>query len=286
MNACTRSSAPRRSSPIMIVARPSSRTRSTSFLRSVTSGTRSRLRGLNSSAPSSSPSISFRCGRSHGTPPNCSACVISCSATQRSSWSAGASEALGRVGEVGRDEQQPRGLVGLEHRELVLAEHAAREEARRPRRPRSPARRPRARRAARRCPRSAAPRAPAPPPARQVGLDPARRDRRPPPPAPASPARARCRPRRAARPPPPAPRAARTGPGSPAGCRFATPRATVPARFQSITCSRMAGANPKSALGPDGHLRHVGQPGRGARGDHRRVRLRGPAAPPAGPRRR
>ena len=34
------------------------------------------------------------------------------------------------VREVGRDEQQPRGLVGLEHRELVLAEHAPGEEAR------------------------------------------------------------------------------------------------------------------------------------------------------------
>ena len=33
------------------------------------------------------------------------------------------------VAEVGRDEQQPRGRVGVEHGELVLAEHAAGQEA-------------------------------------------------------------------------------------------------------------------------------------------------------------
>ncbi len=38
-------------------------------------------------------------------------------------------ELIARVGEVGRDEQQPRRLVGVEHGELVLAEHAAAEEA-------------------------------------------------------------------------------------------------------------------------------------------------------------
>ena len=38
-------------------------------------------------------------------------------------------ELIARVGEVGRDEQQPRGRVGVEHGELVLAEHAAAEEA-------------------------------------------------------------------------------------------------------------------------------------------------------------
>ena len=53
--------------------------------------------------------------------------------------------------------------------------------------------------------------------------------------------RARCRRRRAARPPPRARSSCSNGAGSPAGCRLATPRATVPASFQSITRSRMAG---------------------------------------------
>ena len=56
--------------------------------------------------------------------------MISCSATQRSSGSASASSVVGRVAEVRRDEQQPRGRLGVEHGELVLAEHAAGEEAR------------------------------------------------------------------------------------------------------------------------------------------------------------
>ena len=55
--------------------------------------------------------------------------MVSCSATQRSSWSASASSCVGGVAEVRGHEEQPRGRVGVEDRELVLPEHAAREEA-------------------------------------------------------------------------------------------------------------------------------------------------------------
>ena len=70
------------------------------------------LRGSSSSAPSRSRSISPRCGRSHGTPPNCSACVISCSATQRSSWSAGASSAAAACARFGATNSSRAGLSG------------------------------------------------------------------------------------------------------------------------------------------------------------------------------
>ena len=214
MKAWMRSSDSRRPAPTTTIARPSSRTRSNSLRRSVTSGTRSRPRGSSSSAPSRSRSIAARCARSHGTPPNCSACVISCSATQRRSWSSGASRRARRVGEVGRDEQQPRGLLGLQHRELVLAEHAAGEEARRRRPPRSPARRRRTCRAGRLAAEPLAPSARARSSQRAAGSR-----RSSPTRSTASAAgtgwrrRARCRRRRAARPRPRARRAARTAPG-------------------------------------------------------------------------
>ena len=67
-----------------------------------------------------------RCGRSHGTPPNCSACVTSCSATHSAAPRGRRRAAAAACGQVRRDEQQARGRVGLEHRELVLAEHVAR----------------------------------------------------------------------------------------------------------------------------------------------------------------
>ena len=213
-----------------------------------------------------------RCSRSHGTPPNCSACVISCSATQRSSWSASALQRLGRVREVRRDEQQPRGLVGLQHAGTRTGRARARRGSRRPRPPRSPARRP---------PATAdgpelagdplARRAPAPSPAstRFASIQPGAIDRlgdrhR------AGRRRGRCRRRRAARPPPRARASCSNGAGSPAGCRFATPRATVPASFQSITCSRMAGVRPEPR--PDAAPRPRASLGR-AGGDHRRTRL-------------
>ena len=85
---------------------------------------------MSSEAPSSSSrTVAAMCSRSHGTPPNCSACVVSCSATQRSSWSGSASSAVAAWPEVGRHEQQPRRAGGVEHGELVLAEHAPGEEA-------------------------------------------------------------------------------------------------------------------------------------------------------------
>ena len=242
----------------MTVARPSSRTRSSSFLRSVTSGTRSSAARVRTRARRAArAAVACRCGRSHGTPPNCSACVISCSATQRSSWSAGASRPFAACARLGATNSSRAGLLGLEHRELVLAEHAPGEEAGdragldrqhaagdRPQRPELAAE-------------------PLAPWARarvssdvEVGVDPARRGRPPRRPARAGRRRARCRRRRGARPPRRARRAARTAPGSPAGCRFATPRATVPASFQSITCSRMPGVlAPTARRGPSAHVR-------------------------------
>ena len=86
--------------------------------------------GSTSSPPSSSRTRPAMCGRSHGTPPNCSACVISCSATQRSSSSLSASRLTAAWARLGDDEQQPRGRLGLEDRELVLAEHALAEDPR------------------------------------------------------------------------------------------------------------------------------------------------------------
>ena len=67
--------------------------------------------GSTSSAAVSSRTSPARCGRSHGTPPNCSAWVVSCSATQRSSSSGSASSVRAGVGEVRRDEEQARGRV-------------------------------------------------------------------------------------------------------------------------------------------------------------------------------
>ena len=156
-------------------------------------------------------------------------------------------ERAGGVAEVGRDEQQPRGRLRVEHGELVLAEHAAGEEAgdragldrraRRPRRaptmpPSGPMRaaalrrRGRARRAS-----SAGSRR-----SRRRGRPPRRRAARP------RWASARCTPRRAARPRPPGARAPGTASASPAGCSAATPSATFAASCQSTMAPWMAGA--------------------------------------------
>ena len=95
------------------------------------------------------------------------------------------------------------------------------------------------------------------------------RDRPPRPRARAGRRRARCRRRRAAPPRRRAPSSCSNGAGLPAGCMLATPRATVPASFQSITRSRMAGAR----YGQTGTVRTACEPLARARGDHRRVRL-------------
>ena len=112
MNACAPSSWPRRSSPTATNASPSSRTRSSSARRSDASGRRSRPDGLTSSAPSSSPIRPARCSRSHGTPANWSACVVSCSATQRSSWSGSASSVLAAWPRLGATNSSRAGAAG------------------------------------------------------------------------------------------------------------------------------------------------------------------------------
>ena len=56
--------------------------------------------------------IAARCARSHGTPPNCSACVVSCSATQRSSWSGSASSAVAAWPRLGATNSSRAGASG------------------------------------------------------------------------------------------------------------------------------------------------------------------------------
>ena len=53
-----------------------------------------------------------RCGRSHGTPPNCSACVISCSATQRRRRSASASSCVAAWPRFGATNSSRAGASG------------------------------------------------------------------------------------------------------------------------------------------------------------------------------
>ena len=132
MNACMRSSSARRSGPTterrqaavadLVEQARAGRT---------ASGSRSSPRGstLERRRAARAPSPA-RCARSHGTPPNCSACVISCSATQRSSCSGSASSARAAWPRLGATNSSRAGAVGVEHRELVLAEHAPGEEAR------------------------------------------------------------------------------------------------------------------------------------------------------------
>ena len=278
MNACTRSSsaAPLGADDDASRGRPRAPGRRASADRD-RSGSLKQPRGSTSSAPSSSSTIAGEVRRAATARRRTAArASISCSATQRSSWSASASSALGRVGEVGRDEQQPRGRLGLEHRELVLAEHAAGEEAG----DRAGLDRQHAARGARRA---------GPCPGRPVGaagsstrahravrfasIQPGAVDRL------GAPARARrrpgrCRRRRAARPPRRARRSCSNGAGSPAGCRSATPACHGPGelpvdhvlpgwqRRREARPTARAGTRPRSA-----------SPSRRARGDHRRVRL-------------
>ena len=129
MKACTRSSVLALSAPIDDHRQPVLADVLEQLAQICDIGHRSRLRGSSSSAPSSSRSIPARCSRSHGTPPNCSACVISCSATQRRSCSAGASRLFAAWARLGATNSSRAGCVGLEDRELVLAEHATGEEA-------------------------------------------------------------------------------------------------------------------------------------------------------------
>ena len=181
--------------------------------------------------------------------------MISCSATQRSSWSAR------------RLERARRPARGSARRTAAAPARRARARRTRTGRARGRPRKPETRR-----PRPPARRRPAPPsgPAsarssfsaagsstvaqrRQVRLDPARAVDRPRPRAPAARRlEARCRRRRAARPPPRAPRAARTGPGRRRAAGWRPRAPPVPARFQSITRSSVAGSATRQR-GTGGH---------------------------------
>ena len=90
MNACTRSSIARRSRRPRrreaVLAHLVEQPRAGRTGRAPAAGRAGRPRARRAARAR----IPARCARSHGTPPNCSACVISCSATQRSSWSGSA----------------------------------------------------------------------------------------------------------------------------------------------------------------------------------------------------
>ena len=84
---------------------------------------------FSSSDASSSSSRPARCGRSHGTAVNWTACVTSWKAIQVSSSSGSASRRTAADGDVRRDEQQPRRRERVDDDELELAQHALREVA-------------------------------------------------------------------------------------------------------------------------------------------------------------
>ena len=250
-------------------ASPSSRTRSSSFLRSVTSGTRSSPRGSSSSAPSTSRSSSREV---RAQPRDAAELERVRQLVQRDPAQQlvrGRVEALRGVRQVGRDEQQPGGLLRLQHGELVLAEHAPGEEpGDRAGLERQHAAGDRAQRAGaagqllRRGLEHERQRL-------QVGVDPARRGR---------PARRRarrrrrrapCRRRRGARLP------RRPGEllerrGSPAGCMFGDTASHGPREVPIDHMSSLAGA---SYAGQTGTLATSARPSRRARGDHGRARL-------------
>ena len=281
MNACALSSSARRSSPTATNARPVARARGSTQRPQVGEVRHpQQAAGIDlerrSAARRTRPA---RCSRSHGTPPNCSACVVSCSATQRSSWSGSASSVFAACPRFGADEQQPGRRGRIEHRELVLAEHAAARGSRRSRPPRSP---------------SSAPAAPPSGPSlradavghrvehaadrAQVGVDPLRpadglghRQRR-------RGGRARCRRRRAARSPPPGRPAARTARGRPraAGRRSRAPPARPGSSRSPVP---VAGSHPRHGgeLAPDRPPSAPRRPASAAAGR---------AARPAGPRTR
>ena len=178
-----------------------------------------------------------------------------------------------RMGEVGRHEQQPRRPVGIEDRELVLTEHAAAEEAG-----------DRARLDRQKCARGRADRAElgaepvghrvqdAADPA-QVRVDPLRAGDRLGHAAAGSAPPGRCTRRPAARFPLRVRASSQNGAGSPAGCRLAMPRATCPARLQSITLSSLARSPARPGPLPSARRRRASAAGdRAARRAGRRTR--------------
>ena len=142
MKACMRSREARRSGPTISVATSPSRTLSTSPFRSLRSGRLNTRFGSTSSAPSSSP---HRLGEVRAQPRHAAELQRVRDLVQRdpAQQLVGLGLEVDRgLREVRRDEQQPRRRLGLEDRELVLAQHALAEEARRWRRPRPRAARP------------------------------------------------------------------------------------------------------------------------------------------------
>ena len=130
MIACIASSAARRSGPTISVARSPSRSLSTSERRSDVSGSFSSRAGSTSRPPEQ---LAHHRGDVRPQPRHAAELQRVRDLVERDP----AQQLVGlgverrrRRGEVGRDEQQPRGRVGLEDRELVLAEHALGEHAR------------------------------------------------------------------------------------------------------------------------------------------------------------
>ena len=265
MNACTRSSTPRRSAPIIIVARPSSRTRSTSFLRSVTSGTGQAAR-VEPTRRAARSSISFRCGRSHGTPPNCSA-SSSRAARPAQQLVGGALRPLARSPRWARRTAAARAPWGRGPRTRTGRARGPRG-TRSPLRPRSPAHR--------RDPpqRTGSPRDPL-----RGGLEHGRQPgevRVDQPARSTASAIGMCRgnepvhaeTRRSAS--SAGPCSCSTGPVA-GGSSLATPRATVPARFQSITRSRLTNGQRALDFGRTGAPWRSRRAGLGAGTDGRRM---------------
>src|SRR3954468_23465883 len=112
MNACMRSRAARRSGPTISVVTSPSRIFSTSPRRSPKSGRLNNRLGSTSSPANSSPTRPAMWARSHGTPPNWSAWVISWSATQRSSSSLSASRLIAAWARLGETNSSRAGASG------------------------------------------------------------------------------------------------------------------------------------------------------------------------------
>src|SRR4051794_33241058 len=112
MNACMRSRAARRSGPTISVVTSPSRIFSTSPRRSPRSGTLNIRLGSTSSPLISSRTTPAMWPRSHGTPPNWSAWVISWRATQRSSSSLSASRLIAAWARLGETNSNRAGASG------------------------------------------------------------------------------------------------------------------------------------------------------------------------------
>src|SRR4051812_48470985 len=112
MNACMRSRAARRSGPTISVVTSPSRIFSTSPRRSPRSGRLNIRLGSTSSPLNSSRTTPAMWPRSHGTPPNWSAWVISWRATQRSSSSLSASRLIAACARLGETNSNRAGASG------------------------------------------------------------------------------------------------------------------------------------------------------------------------------